>query len=226
MQAMVYERPGRPLVLRTVPRPEPGPAELLIEILACGVCRTDLHLVDGELPHPKVPVIPGHEIVGRVVAHGAGVQLPAIGTRVGVPWLGTTCGHCAFCESGRENLCAEAHFHRLSDRRRLRGVRGRRRALCIRAARPLRRAARGPAVVRRVDRLSRVFDDGRQPERLASTDSAPRRTSSRRSRWRRGAPSMRSPGRATSTPNTSRGVLASTGPAAATNSRRRRSMRR
>ncbi len=110
MQAMVCERPGSPLVLRTVPRPEPRPAELLIEILACGVCRTDLHLVDGELPDPKVPVIPGHEIVGRVVAHGAGVQLPAIGTRVGVPWLGATCGHCAYCESGRENLCAKAHF--------------------------------------------------------------------------------------------------------------------
>ena len=110
MQAMMCDRPGRPLVLRTVPRPEPGPAELLIEILACGVCRTDLHLVDGELPHPKVPVIPGHEIVGRVVAHGAGVKLPAIGTRVGVPWLGATCGHCEFCESGRENLCADARF--------------------------------------------------------------------------------------------------------------------
>ena len=80
MQAMVYERPGNPLVLRTVPRPEPGPAELLIEILACGVCRTDLHLVDGELPHPKVPVIPGHEIVGRVVAHPFVIGELACGT--------------------------------------------------------------------------------------------------------------------------------------------------
>ena len=110
MRAMVCDAPGRPLASRSVPRPEPGPGELLIEVPACGVCRTDLHLVDGELPHPTMPVIPGHEIVGRVVAHGPGVAAPAIGTRVGVPWLGATCGHCAFCVSGRENLCAEARF--------------------------------------------------------------------------------------------------------------------
>jgi alcohol dehydrogenase, propanol-preferring len=110
MQAMVYDGPGRPLVARTVTRPTPGPSEVLIEILACGVCRTDLHLVDGELPDPKVSVIPGHEIVGRVVAHGAGVGMPAIGTRVGVPWLGATCGHCPFCQAGRENLCRDARF--------------------------------------------------------------------------------------------------------------------
>ena len=110
MQAMVCDRPGHPLVSRTVPRPTPGPSEVLIEVLACGVCRTDLHLVDGDLPAPKIPVIPGHEIVGRVVAHGAGVGMPAIGTRVGVPWLGATCGHCPFCQSGRENLCGEARF--------------------------------------------------------------------------------------------------------------------
>ena len=81
-----------------------------IDVAACGVCRTDLHLVDGELPDPKVPVIPGHEIVGRVAAHGPGVSAPAIGTRVGVPWLGATCGHCGYCTSGRENLCADARF--------------------------------------------------------------------------------------------------------------------
>jgi propanol-preferring alcohol dehydrogenase len=110
MQAMVCDGPGRPLVLRTLSRPEPGPGEVRIDVAACGVCRTDLHLVDGELPDPKVPVIPGHEIVGRVAALGPGVSAPAVGTRVGVPWLGTTCGRCGYCASGRENLCGDARF--------------------------------------------------------------------------------------------------------------------
>jgi propanol-preferring alcohol dehydrogenase len=90
--------------------PEPGPRQLLLRVAACGVCRTDLHVVDGELPHPKQPVVPGHEIVGTVVAQGAGAQRFAIGARVGVPWLGSTCGSCAFCVSGRENLCDAARF--------------------------------------------------------------------------------------------------------------------
>ena len=110
MQAMVCDGPARPLALRTLPRPEPGPGEVLIEVRACGVCRTDLHLVDGELPDPKVPVIPGHEIVGRIAARGEGVTTPALGARVGVPWLGSTCGQCRYCTSGRENLCADARF--------------------------------------------------------------------------------------------------------------------
>jgi propanol-preferring alcohol dehydrogenase len=110
MQAMVCEGPGRPLVLRVLPRPEPGPSQVLIRVHACGVCRTDLHLVDGELPDPKVPVIPGHEIVGTVIARGDRVAAPALGTRVGVPWLGHTCGRCGYCVSGRENLCADARF--------------------------------------------------------------------------------------------------------------------
>jgi len=110
MQAMVCEGPGRPLVPATLPRPVPGPGEVLIEVRACGVCRTDLHLVDGELPDPKLPVIPGHEIVGTVVAHGSGATIPALGTRVGVPWLGHTCGQCPYCTSGRENLCPNARF--------------------------------------------------------------------------------------------------------------------
>jgi len=110
MQAMVCEGAGRPLALRTLPRPEPGPGQVQIAVRACGVCRTDLHLVDGELPHPKVPVIPGHEIVGTVTAHGSGVAGPAVGTRVGVPWLGGSCGHCRYCTTGRENLCADARY--------------------------------------------------------------------------------------------------------------------
>jgi propanol-preferring alcohol dehydrogenase len=110
MQAMVCERPGRLLTLATVARPQPGPSQVLLRVHACGVCRTDLHLVDGELPDPRLPVIPGHEIVGTVVAHGRDVRAPAVGTRVGVPWLAHACGHCAYCGSGRENLCDDARF--------------------------------------------------------------------------------------------------------------------
>jgi propanol-preferring alcohol dehydrogenase len=93
-----------------LPVPQPGSGTLLIEVEACGVCRTDLHLIDGELPHPVLPVIPGHEIVGRVAAIGQGVAGFAVGQRVGVPWLGWTCGECRFCTSGRENLCDAARF--------------------------------------------------------------------------------------------------------------------
>jgi len=105
MRAMVLERPGTPLVVRERPAPAPGPSDLLVEIAACGVCRTDLHVVDGELPDPKLPIVPGHEIVGRVAAMGAVVAGFAIGERVGVPWLGRTCGVCRYCGEGRENLC-------------------------------------------------------------------------------------------------------------------------
>ena len=110
MRAMVLERPGTPLVLETLPRPEPGPDDILVAVHACGVCRTDLHVVDGELPHPKLPIIPGHEIVGTVAAKGANVARFKIGDRVGVPWLGWTDGTCDYCCSGRENLCANARF--------------------------------------------------------------------------------------------------------------------
>jgi propanol-preferring alcohol dehydrogenase len=109
-RAMVLDAPGQPLHPVVRPRPVPGPGQLLIAVRACGVCRTDLHLIDGELPDPKFPVIPGHEIVGTVVARGAGVFAPEVGARVGVPWLGSTCGHCGFCTTGRENLCGEARF--------------------------------------------------------------------------------------------------------------------
>ena len=110
MHAMVLDAPGQPLHLASRPRPVPGPGQVLIAVRACGVCRTDLHLVDGELPDPALPIIPGHEIVGEVVARGPGVTAHAVGARVGVPWLGSSCGHCAFCTTGRENLCAEARF--------------------------------------------------------------------------------------------------------------------
>ena len=110
MLAMVVAAAGRPLEPRRLPVPRPAPQEVLLEVAACGVCRTDLHLVDGELPEAPLPVIPGHEIVGRVVALGDEVADLAIGERVGVPWLGWTCGECRYCRMGRENLCDRARF--------------------------------------------------------------------------------------------------------------------
>jgi propanol-preferring alcohol dehydrogenase len=109
LRAMVLEAPRKPLLLRERPLPEPGPGEVLVAVEACGVCRTDLHVVDGELTKPKLPVVPGHEVVGRVVAAGPGAEFAA-GARVGVPWLGATCGTCAYCRSGRENLCDAPAF--------------------------------------------------------------------------------------------------------------------
>ena len=105
MRAMILERPGLGLEMRAGPVPQPGNGEILVEVKACGVCRTDLHVVDGELPNPKLPIVPGHEIVGRVAAIGAGVVGFAPGERIGIPWLGHTCGVCPYCRSGRENLC-------------------------------------------------------------------------------------------------------------------------
>jgi alcohol dehydrogenase, propanol-preferring len=110
MRAMVLDRPKTPLIMRERSVPQPGSGEILIEIAACGVCRTDLHVVDGELPNPKLPIVPGHEIVGRVAAMGPGVGGCAPGERVGVPWLGATDGACPYCRSGRENLCDHAVF--------------------------------------------------------------------------------------------------------------------
>jgi alcohol dehydrogenase, propanol-preferring len=110
MRAMVLEEPRRPLVMRERPPPEPAAGEILVEIAACGVCRTDLHVVDGELPNPKLPVVPGHEIVGRIAAMGEGVTGLAIGQRIGVPWLGHTCGVCPYCRAARENLCDRPLF--------------------------------------------------------------------------------------------------------------------
>jgi alcohol dehydrogenase, propanol-preferring len=107
MRAMVLEAPGEPLRERELADPEPGPGEVLLEVAACGVCRTDLHIVDGELPEPKLPLVQGHQIVGRVVEGG---EHHGAGDRVGVPWLGWTDGTCRFCRSGRENLCDRAVF--------------------------------------------------------------------------------------------------------------------
>lgn len=110
MRAMVLERARGPLARHCLPVPEPGPGQIRLRVAACAVCRTDLHVVDGDLPHPKPEVIPGHEIVGRVEALGPGVEGVRAGDRVGVPWLGFTCGICRFCRQGRENLCESARF--------------------------------------------------------------------------------------------------------------------
>ncbi|MCX5537909.1 zinc-dependent alcohol dehydrogenase family protein [Paraburkholderia sp. CNPSo 3076] len=110
MRAMLFDGENPQLREADLPDPAPGAGELLIDVRACGVCRTDLHVVDGDLAHPKRPVIPGHEIVGTVAAFGAGVTGFAPGDRVGVPWLGHTCGHCRFCADGRENLCDAPGF--------------------------------------------------------------------------------------------------------------------
>jgi propanol-preferring alcohol dehydrogenase len=110
MRAMVLEAVGQPLVLRELPIPQPEAHQVLIRVQACAVCRTDLHIVDGELPNPKLPLILGHEIVGEVVQLGAEVAALQVGQRVGVPWLGWTCGTCRYCEAGRENLCPFAKF--------------------------------------------------------------------------------------------------------------------
>ncbi len=110
MRAMLLHEPRQPLRLAAVAVPTPGPGQVLIRVCACAVCRTDLHVVDGELTQPKLPLVPGHEIVGSVAALGTGVDRFRIGERVGVPWLGWTCGECEFCRSVRENLCAQARF--------------------------------------------------------------------------------------------------------------------
>ncbi len=107
---MVLERAREPLLPRELPDPEPGPGQVLVRVHACGVCRTDLHILDGELEHPKLPLVPGHQIVGTVVGAGEGAERFAPGARVGVPWLGWTDGECRYCRGGRENLCDNARF--------------------------------------------------------------------------------------------------------------------
>src|SRR5205085_2254290 len=110
MRAMTLTRPGAGSLDLTIrDAPVPGRGQLLIRVHACGVCRTDLHLVDGELANTPLPIVPGHEVIGRVERVGEGAEF-AIGERVGVPWLGSACGECAFCQSGRENLCERARF--------------------------------------------------------------------------------------------------------------------
>jgi propanol-preferring alcohol dehydrogenase len=110
MRAMLFEKAGQPLRAAALPEPSAARGQVLIRVLACAVCRTDLHVIDGELPRPKLPLVPGHEVVGRVAQKGPGAERFQVGDRVGVPWLGWACGECPFCRSGRENLCDRARF--------------------------------------------------------------------------------------------------------------------
>src|SRR5512134_3925383 len=110
MRAMVLDEPHRALRLAELPAPDPGPGQVAVRVRACGVCRTDLHIVDGELTEPKLPLVPGHQIVGAVLAGGEGSERFEPGERVGIPWLGWACGECRYCRSGRENLCDLARF--------------------------------------------------------------------------------------------------------------------
>jgi alcohol dehydrogenase, propanol-preferring len=110
MRAMVLFEMKSALRETTLPNPEPAPGEILVRVEACAVCRTDLHVIDGELPHPKLPLVPGHEIVGRVIGRGDHSSRFGIGDRVGIPWLGRTCGICEFCQAGMENLCDAPQF--------------------------------------------------------------------------------------------------------------------
>lgn len=110
MRAMLLTAPGQPLQLQDLPKPQPAPGQLLLKVSACGICRTDLHVVDGELTHPTLPLVPGHQIVGRVEALGPGVAGFAPGQRVGVPWLGGSCGSCWYCRHEKENLCDAARY--------------------------------------------------------------------------------------------------------------------
>jgi propanol-preferring alcohol dehydrogenase len=110
MRAQLLTAPGQALVAAELPAPRPGPGQLLIAVRACAVCRTDLHVVDGELADPKLPLVPGHEIIGTVAGKGTAAERFAIGDRVGVPWLGWTCGICEYCRDGQENLCDRARF--------------------------------------------------------------------------------------------------------------------
>src|SRR5882724_10594709 len=110
MRAMLFENAGEPLRQTELSMPMPGPDQILIRVHACAVCRTDLHIVDGELAHPKLPLVPGHEVVGTIAQLGVGVTRFRVGDRVGVPWLGWTCGECAYCRNGQENLCDQAKF--------------------------------------------------------------------------------------------------------------------
>ena len=172
MRAMVLDATGEALAEREVADPEPGDGEVLVRVEACGVCRTDLHVVDGELPDPKLPVIPGHQVVGEVIDTGE---------RVGIPWLGWTCGECRYCRSGRENLCVRALFNGYTRD----GGYAELATVDHRYAFPLpegEAAQARPAPLRRTDRLPRASLLRRCRAARASTASAPRRTSS--ARWR------------------------------------------
>ena len=161
MQAMELQRPGERLTLVERPDPQPSHGEVRVRVSACGVCRTDLHVVDGELSHPKLPIVPGHEIVGRVDLLGTGVERLSTGMRVGIPWLGWTCGRCRYCREGRENSMRFTAVHRLYAGRWLRNACCCRCSFCFSPAGGGRRCRHGAPPVRRLDRLALAPHGGR-----------------------------------------------------------------
>ena len=178
MLAMVLDEARRPLRAAELPVPEPGPGEVLVRVHACGVCRTDLHIVDGDLTRPKLPLIPGHEIVGTVHAIGTGVERLAVGQRVGVPWLGVHVRSLRLLPRGAREPLRRRALHRLRSRRRLRGVHRRRCPVLLPAAGRVFRCACGAAALRRSHRLSLARHGGR-------------RAAARHLRLRRGRPHHR-----------------------------------
>jgi len=212
MRAQLLTRSKQPLAAADLPQPRPGPGQLLIAVKACAVCRTDLHILDGELAQPKLPLVPGHEIVGTVVERGPDADRFAIDDRVGVPWLGWTCGVCEYCRSGRENLCDQARFTgyqidggyaelTVADQR-----------YCFAIPECFDDVEAAPLLCAGLIgyRTLRLAGAG---ERLASTASARRRTSSRRSRVTRDGRSSLSRAPATWRHRILRARLAQSGPA-------------
>ena len=164
MKAMVLNKPRTPLEWTELADPHPGPGEIRVKVLACGVCRTDLHVVDGELPNAKSPIIPGHEIVGRIDEIGKGVTGLRVGERVGIPWLGHVDGTCPYCLEHRENLCDHPLFTGLHARRRLCHGDDRRCAIRVSPRRDGKRRRTRASAMRRLDRLALSEDRGRRQE--------------------------------------------------------------
>ena len=173
---------GSRLRATELPTPRPGPGEVLLQVRACAVCRTDLHVVDGELPHPKLPLVPGHEIVGVVTARGEGVERFKLGDRVGVPWLGWTCGACEYCRSGPGESVRPGALHRLYPGWRICRIHRRRPAILFSHTRILLRRRGGSAALRGTDWLPVTRARPARPGGSGFTALARRRTSSRK--WR------------------------------------------
>ena len=202
MRAMVLEQTRTPLIMRERPTPEPKQGEILVEIAACGVCRTDLHVVDGELPNPKLPIVPGHEIVGRIAAIGSGVAGFAVGDRVGVPWLGFTCGVCCILLGRSGEPVRSAAVYRLYPRRRLCHSHDRRCTLLFSAAGADGRCGGSALLLCGADRLAQLphgrgRERGSRFARSGSTGSGPPRISSAKLRTGKAAGFMPSPAAAT-----------------------------
>ena len=225
MRAQLLTQAGHPLAAADLPEPRPAPGQLLIAVKACAVCRTDLHILDGELPEPKLPLVPGHEIVGTVLEKGADAGRFAIGDRIGVPWLGWTCGICDYCKSGHENLCDHARFTgyqidggyaelTVADQR-----------YCFAIPTEFGDIEAAPLLCAGLIgyRTLRLAGDG---ERIGIYGFARRPISSPRWRATKGGRCSLSPGPAIPRPNTSPARSARSGPAAPTRDRRSRSMRR